>query len=244
VARSNDGVSNWHIDSKPSFAPDPARFSEEEWGVEDPRLTWVEERQEWIIAYTAFSPSGPLVSLAQTKDFRAFTRLGPVMPPEDKDAAVFSRRFEGRYAMIHRPVSAGSSGAHIWLSFSHRPGQEPNTSRRQGNREGAARSDVEKDNGPSCHTAEESADTSPNSRYLHGLCPIGGPDTQPDNSPRVEHRSHPEERPQGNRSGAMPIAPSSSSRQTPASRRRRSSPRAGRQVPEVPGFRVAGNDPS
>ena len=37
VARSNDGVSNWHIDSKPSFAPDPANFSEEAWGVEDPR---------------------------------------------------------------------------------------------------------------------------------------------------------------------------------------------------------------
>ena len=45
VARSNDGVSNWHIDSKPSFAPDPANFSEEAWGVEDPRLTWVEDRE-------------------------------------------------------------------------------------------------------------------------------------------------------------------------------------------------------
>ncbi len=118
VARSRDGVSNWQIDSRPSFAPDPARFSEEEWGVEDPRLTWIEERQEWIIAYTAFSASGPLVSLAQTKDFRTFTRMGPVMPPEDKDAAVFPRRLGGRYAMIHRPVSAGSSGAHVWLSFS------------------------------------------------------------------------------------------------------------------------------
>ena len=118
VARSNDGVSNWQIDSKPSFAPDPANFSEEAWGVEDPRLTWVEERDEWIIAYTAYSPSGPLVSLARTKDFISFSRLGPVMPPEDKDAAVFPRRFGNRYAMIHRPVSAGSSGAHIWLSFS------------------------------------------------------------------------------------------------------------------------------
>jgi predicted GH43/DUF377 family glycosyl hydrolase len=86
--------------------------------VEDPRLTWVEDRGEWIIAYTAFSPSGPLVSLARTKDFVTFSRLGPVMPPEDKDAAVFPRRFGKRYAMIHRPVSAGSSGAHIWLSFS------------------------------------------------------------------------------------------------------------------------------
>ena len=118
VARSNDGVSNWQIDSKPSFAPDTAKYPEEAWGVEDPRLTWVEDRKEWIIAYTAYSASGPLVSLAATKDFTTFSRLGPVMPPEDKDAAVFSRRFGNRYAMIHRPVSAGSSAAHIWLSFS------------------------------------------------------------------------------------------------------------------------------
>jgi predicted GH43/DUF377 family glycosyl hydrolase len=118
VARSNDGVSNWRISPKPSFAPDAETFLEEAWGVEDPRLTWVEERREWIIAYTAYSPNGPLVSLARTEDFVSFSRLGPVMPPEDKDAAVFPRRFGKRFAMIHRPVSFGSSGAHIWLSFS------------------------------------------------------------------------------------------------------------------------------
>lgn len=118
VARSSDGVSNWKIDSGPSFVPETDKFPEEMWGVEDPRLTWMEERNEWIIAYTAYSSSGPLVSLASTTDFKAFTRLGPVMPPDDKDAAVFPRRFGDRYAMIHRPVSTGSSGAHIWLSFS------------------------------------------------------------------------------------------------------------------------------
>jgi len=30
VARSKDGVSGWRIDPTPSFAPDPANFSEEE----------------------------------------------------------------------------------------------------------------------------------------------------------------------------------------------------------------------
>jgi predicted GH43/DUF377 family glycosyl hydrolase len=118
VARSKDGVTNWRIDRAPSFPPDPKNFSEELWGVEDPRLTWVPERKAWIIAYTAYSPSGPMVSIATTTDFVTFDRIGPVMPPEDKDAAVFPRRFGGRYAMIHRPVSHGSSGAHIWLSFS------------------------------------------------------------------------------------------------------------------------------
>lgn len=111
-------MSNWRIDPSPSFAPDPTNYSEEEWGIEDARLTWVEDRNQWIIAYTAFSHSGPLVSLAETKDFSEFSRLGPVMPPEDKDAAIFPNRFGDRYAMIHRPVSAGSSGAHLWLSYS------------------------------------------------------------------------------------------------------------------------------
>ena len=118
VARSSDGVSNWRIDSKPSFAPDPANYPEEAWGVEDARVTWVEDRLAWVIAYTAYSQSGPLVSLAETKDFVTFSRLGAVMPPEDKDAAVFPRRFGNRYAMIHRPVSTGGFGADIWLSFS------------------------------------------------------------------------------------------------------------------------------
>ena len=42
---------------------------------------------------------------------------GPVMPPEDKDAALFPRRFDGRWAMIHRP-SPLRGGAHMWISYS------------------------------------------------------------------------------------------------------------------------------
>jgi len=45
--------------------------------------------------------------------------MGAVMPPEDKDAALFPVRFGGRWAMIHRPVSVFTGmGAHIWISFS------------------------------------------------------------------------------------------------------------------------------
>ena len=69
--------------------------------------------------YTAYSHGGPLVSLAVTADFKDFTRLGPVMPPEDKDAALFPVRFDGRWAMLHRPVAkAPNTSADIWLSFS------------------------------------------------------------------------------------------------------------------------------
>jgi predicted GH43/DUF377 family glycosyl hydrolase len=116
VARSADGVTGWRFDEQPLLAPDPGH-REEVWGCEDPRLTWLPEREEWAITYTAYSSRGPLVSLAMTRDFREVLRLGPVMPPEDKDAALLPHRFAGRWAMLHRP-SQLIGGAHIWISYS------------------------------------------------------------------------------------------------------------------------------
>ena len=117
AARSADGLADWEIDRLPTFAPLPEQCPEETWGIEDPRVTWMEDLGLWVIAYTAYSEFGPLVSLAPTKDFVNFERLGAVMPPENKDAALFPSKFNGRYAVLHRPV-AGTAGKHIWISFS------------------------------------------------------------------------------------------------------------------------------
>jgi predicted GH43/DUF377 family glycosyl hydrolase len=117
VARSADGVSGWRFDATPRLRSDPELAPEEVWGCEDPRLTWLPDEGTWVVAYTAYSRRGPLVSLATTRDFRELRRLGPVMTPEDKDAALFPRRFAGRWAMIHRP-SPVLGGAHMWISFS------------------------------------------------------------------------------------------------------------------------------
>ena len=117
VARSPDGVAGWRIDTAPTFVGKPDTHPEEMWGVEDPRVTFVDEEQRWIVAYTAYSEGGPLVSLAATDDFVTFERLGAVMPPENKDAALFPVKFAGRWALVHRPVG-GSFGAHMWISFS------------------------------------------------------------------------------------------------------------------------------
>ena len=113
VARSPDGVAGWRIDAAPTFVGRPDTHPEEIWGVEDPRVTFIEEEQRWIVAYTAYSRGGPLVSLATTEDFETFERLGAVMPPENKDAALFPVKFAGRWALVHRPM-----GAHVWISFS------------------------------------------------------------------------------------------------------------------------------
>ncbi len=117
AARSENGVDDWRIDPSPSLLPDPEGHPEEIWGIEDPRIVWLPDREEYAVTYTAYSSAGPSVSLALTRDFKEFYRLGSVMPPEDKDAALLPRQFNGRWALVHRPVPA-SGQAHIWLSFS------------------------------------------------------------------------------------------------------------------------------
>ena len=96
VARSDDGVRDWQIDGAPTMVPEYDRYAEEMWGIEDPRITRVDELDQWVIAYTAFSDAGPLVSLATTSDFQRFERIGSVMPPENKDAALFPKKIKGR----------------------------------------------------------------------------------------------------------------------------------------------------
>ncbi|OPX83829.1 MAG: Beta-1,4-mannooligosaccharide phosphorylase [Pelotomaculum sp. PtaB.Bin104] len=122
MIRSDDGLTNWRIDPNPAMVPEPDLFPEEIWGIEDPRVIYVPELQQYVILYTAFSASGPLVSMAMTKDFVIFQKLGHITLPHDKDASIFPRKIGGCWLLIHRPETAHAvdtyAGAHIWLSFS------------------------------------------------------------------------------------------------------------------------------
>jgi predicted GH43/DUF377 family glycosyl hydrolase len=116
AARSANGVDGWRIDPEPTLVPDLSCAPEEIWGLEDPRITYLEELGKYAVVYTAFSKGGPCVALAMTEDFRHFERYGVIMQPDDKDAALLPRRINGRYALIHRPSS--DAEAHIWITFS------------------------------------------------------------------------------------------------------------------------------
>ena len=118
VARSADGVGGWRVEPEPLIAGDPADDTSR-WGVEDARITRVEELGGWLIAYTAVGPAGPCVALSVTQDFRTAERVGVLMSPEDKDASVLSRHIGGQYVLFHRPVSRLSGRADVWLSRSH-----------------------------------------------------------------------------------------------------------------------------
>jgi len=116
AARSANGVDGWVVDREPTLLPDP-NHPEEIWGIEDPRITFVPELGKYVVTYTSFARGGPGVSLALTKDFRTFERVGVVMTPEDKDAALLPRRIGGLWALIHRPMT--TLGVHMWISYSH-----------------------------------------------------------------------------------------------------------------------------
>jgi len=115
-AVSADGLTDWRVDPEISLAPLLDSHAER-YGIEDARITQIDDR--YLIVYTGYSTHGPLVRLASTRDFRSYQRLGTLMPPEDKDAALFPVRFGDRWALIHRPLAATPRhAAHIWLSWS------------------------------------------------------------------------------------------------------------------------------
>jgi predicted GH43/DUF377 family glycosyl hydrolase len=116
VARSADGLGGWTIEPDRALLPD-LHSEEERFGIEDPRITRLGEK--WAIVYTGFSTDGPLVLLATTSDFRSYERHGVVVPPQNKDAALFPDRFDGRYALLHRPMTGLlGAGVGIWISWS------------------------------------------------------------------------------------------------------------------------------
>jgi predicted GH43/DUF377 family glycosyl hydrolase len=135
VARSEDGITGWRIEAEPLLVADDADVTNR-WGVEDPRITFIEELGSWFIAYTAYGPGGPSVALAVTTDFRSVEKIGIAMPPEDKNASLLPRHINGQFILFHRPSSHQSGRADIWLSRStdlrswHAP--EPVLAARQG----------------------------------------------------------------------------------------------------------------
>lgn len=116
AARSSNGIDGWRIDPHPTLKANPQEYPEEIWGIEDPRITYVPELGQYAVTYTSFARGGPGVSLALTKDFTSFERLGVIMQPEDKDAALLPRRIDGLWALIHRPMT--TLGVHMWISYS------------------------------------------------------------------------------------------------------------------------------
>jgi beta-1,2-mannobiose phosphorylase / 1,2-beta-oligomannan phosphorylase len=118
IARSADGINGWVLDDEPLLVGDAADATCE-WGFEDARLTRLDEMGVYAIACTAYGRGGPCVFLATTTDFRTVERIGIVIPPEDKNAAVFPRRIGDEWRLLHRPVVHQTGAADVWISSSN-----------------------------------------------------------------------------------------------------------------------------
>jgi predicted GH43/DUF377 family glycosyl hydrolase len=114
AARSANGIDNWRIDPQPTLPANPREYPEELWGIEDPRITYVPELEQYAVVYTSFARGGPGVSLALTKDFKTFERYGVIMQPEDKDAALLPRRIGGLLG-ADSPAGDNAWRAHVDL---------------------------------------------------------------------------------------------------------------------------------
>ncbi len=114
-ASSTDGI-HFERDPEPVMIPES---SFDRFGCEDPRITPFEGR--FLITYTALSmPAssgrGYRVALAETKDFKVFSKYGVVIPDiDDKDAVIFPKRINGKIAIIHRAF-----GRNIQIAYMQR----------------------------------------------------------------------------------------------------------------------------
>ena len=99
-------------------------------GCEDPRVTFVEPLKRYVMTYTAFSPEGPRIALAISKDLMSWERLGlATFEPyegihfdgvDNKDAAMFPLAVHnpsGYYelAILHRPLFPGTTPEDMML---------------------------------------------------------------------------------------------------------------------------------
>jgi predicted GH43/DUF377 family glycosyl hydrolase len=88
----------------------------ETFGIEDCRVSRLDG--SYYLTYTAVSPNGVAVGMRSTPDWKTFRKHGLILPPHNKDCALFEEKIGGRYFALHRPSSPEIGGNYIWLTQS------------------------------------------------------------------------------------------------------------------------------
>jgi beta-1,2-mannobiose phosphorylase / 1,2-beta-oligomannan phosphorylase len=88
----------------------------ETYGIEDCRVSKINDI--YHLTYTAVSENGVGVGLRTTKDWKNFESHGVILPPHNKDCAIFDEKINGKYYALHRPSSVEIGGNFIWIASS------------------------------------------------------------------------------------------------------------------------------
>jgi beta-1,2-mannobiose phosphorylase / 1,2-beta-oligomannan phosphorylase len=110
---SEDGI---HFHEPPSNSLLMGQGELESFGIEDCRVVQIDDT--YYLTFTQVSPHGVGVGLRSTRDWRAFHSHGMILPPHNKDCAIFPERIRGRYYAFHRPSSVHLGGNFIWIAES------------------------------------------------------------------------------------------------------------------------------
>ena len=111
---SEDGIHFYEPDSMPTKLFGTGAL--ETFGIEDCRVSIIEG--VFNLTYTQVSESGVGVGLMQTKNWQDFDRLGMILPPHNKDCALFEEKIDGKYYCLHRPSGIALGGNFIWIASS------------------------------------------------------------------------------------------------------------------------------
>lgn len=88
----------------------------ETFGIEDCRVSQMGET--YYLTFTAVSESGVGVGMKTTRDWKKFETFGMILPPHNKDCAIFEEKIDGRFWALHRPSSVDLGGNYIWIASS------------------------------------------------------------------------------------------------------------------------------
>lgn len=89
----------------------------ETFGIEDARVCCIDGM--YNITYTQVSEHGVGVGLMQTSDWQHFQRRGMIIPPHNKDCAIFDEKIDNKYYCFHRPSGISLGGNFIWIATSY-----------------------------------------------------------------------------------------------------------------------------
>jgi predicted GH43/DUF377 family glycosyl hydrolase len=112
LAWSSDGI-HFVPEDKPTLI---GRGELESFGIEDSRVCEIDG--QFYLTYTAVSPNGVGVGMSSTTDWVTFTPHGMIIPPSNKDCALFPQKVGGEYLCLHRPSNVYIGGNYIWLARS------------------------------------------------------------------------------------------------------------------------------
>lgn len=116
IAESTDGQ-EFKVRPRPFMVPaerEPFK-TYEEFGVEDPRITYLEGR--YLITYSAYSRFGVRIGLAQSEDFEDVERIALITQPDTRNLVIFPKKFKGLYVRLDRPHTELHPWS-IWISYS------------------------------------------------------------------------------------------------------------------------------